>query len=319
MNPKQRMCDEIVTHFCHASQMGFGDHLCKLATHGYEGIELRCRYNPEDPDAEPSNWGRHLTDVSPDNIAAKAAQIRDLSQQTGVRVCALAPNFTCDQTEIIDKIFNGALAIDPDNPPLIRIGAQRHDRSRPYLPQFLDARAGFAHLVERAHDCGVKIIYEIHVGTIAVSASRAIELLNNFDPNHIGAIFDVPNMIRVGLEDSKMGLELLGPYLAHVHIGNATPVQTQRDATGSMHWQWGFLRPARRHGRYPPNRPRPQGRGVSGLHLARRIWPGRRRREDQRRRGVFEGVDGVGPPAQPPSVRRKTEDGSLATSGVQLP
>ncbi len=212
----------------------------KLATHGYEGIELRCRYNPEDPDAEPSNWGRHLTDVSPDNIAAKAAQIRDLSQQTGVRVCALAPNFTCDQTEIIDKIFNGALAIDPDNPPLIRIGAQRHDRSRPYLPQFLDARAGFAHLVERAHDCGVKIIYEIHVGTIAVSASRAIELLNNFDPNHIGAIFDVPNMIRVGLEDSKMGLELLGPYLAHVHIGNATPVQTQRDATGSMHWQWDF-------------------------------------------------------------------------------
>lgn len=212
----------------------------KLATHGYEGIELRCRYNPEDPDAEPSNWGRHLTDVSPDNIADKAAQIRDLSQQTGVRVCALAPNFTCDQTEIIDKIFNGALAIDPDNPPLIRIGAQRHDRFRPYLPQFLDARAGFAHLVERACDCGVKIIYEIHVGTIAVSASRAIELLNNFDPNHIGAIFDVPNMIRVGLEDSKMGLELLGPYLAHVHIGNATPVQTQRDATGSMHWQWDF-------------------------------------------------------------------------------
>ena len=212
----------------------------KLAAHGYEGIELRCRYNPEDPDAEPSNWGRHLTDVSPDNIAAKAAQIRDLSQQTGVRVCALAPNFTCDQTEIIDKIFNGALAIDPDNPPLIRIGAQRHDRSRPYLPQFLDARAGFAHLVERARDSGIKIIYEIHVGTIAVSASRAIELLNNFDPNHIGAIFDVPNMIRVGLEDSKMGLELLGPYLAHVHIGNATPVQTQRDATGSMHWQWDF-------------------------------------------------------------------------------
>ena len=212
----------------------------KLAAHGYEGIELRCRYNPEDPNAELSNWGRHLTDVSPDNILDKAAQIRDLSEQTGVRVCALAPNFTCDQTETIDKIFKGALAIDPDNPPLIRIGAQRHDRSRPYLPQFLDARTGFAHLVERARDCGVKIIYEIHVGTIAVSASRAIELLKNLDPNHIGAIFDVPNMIRVGLEDSKMGLELLGPYLAHVHIGNATPVQTQRDATGSMHWQWDF-------------------------------------------------------------------------------
>ena len=73
-----------------------------------------------------------------------------------------------------------------------------------------------------------------------MTASRTISLLENFDPNHIGAIWDVPNMIRVGLEDSKMGLELLGPYLAHVHIGNATPVQTQRDETGSMQWQWDF-------------------------------------------------------------------------------
>ena len=210
----------------------------KLEKHGYEGIELRCRYN--DPNAELSYWGRHLTDVSPDNILDKAAQIRDLSNETGVRVCTLASNFTYDKTEIIEKIFKGARAIDSDNPPLIRVGAQHHDRQAPYIPQFLKARVGFADLVEMARDYGVKIIYEIHVGTIAVSASRTIALLENFDPNHIGAIWDVPNMIRVGLEDSKMGLELLGPYLAHVHIGNATPVQTQRDETGSMKWQWDF-------------------------------------------------------------------------------
>ncbi len=210
----------------------------KLGKHGYEGIELRCRYN--DPNAELSYWGRHLTDVSPDNILDKAAQIRDLSNETGVRVCTLASNFTYDKTEIIEKIFKGARAIDSDNPPLIRVGAQHHDRQAPYIPQFLKARVGFADLVEIARDYGVKIIYEIHVGTIAVSASRTIALLENFDPNHIGAIWDVPNMIRVGLEDSKMGLELLGPYLAHVHIGNATPVQTQRDETGSMKWQWDF-------------------------------------------------------------------------------
>ena len=212
----------------------------KLGEHGYDGIELRCRYNPEDPNAELSSWGRHLTDVSPDNISDKAPQIRELSKNSGVRVCALAPNFTYDQTETIEKIFKGAVAIDSDNPPLIRIGAQRHDRSAPYIPQFLKARAGFADLVEIARDYGVKVIYEIHVGTIAVSASRTIELLEDFDPAHIGAIWDVPNMIRVGLEDSKMGLELLGPYLSHVHIGNASPVQTERDDTGKMQWKWDF-------------------------------------------------------------------------------
>ena len=72
----------------------------KLGEHGYEGIELRCRYN--DPNAELSYWGRHLTDVSPDNILDKAAQIRDLSNETGVRVCTLASNFTYDKWDFSD-------------------------------------------------------------------------------------------------------------------------------------------------------------------------------------------------------------------------
>ena len=48
----------------------------KLAEHGYDGIELRCRYNPGDESEAPSFWGRHLSDVSPDNIIQKAEAIR---------------------------------------------------------------------------------------------------------------------------------------------------------------------------------------------------------------------------------------------------
>lgn len=212
----------------------------RLGEFGYEAIELRCRYNPDDPNAEPFFWGRHLSDVSPDNIVHKADQIRAAVQRSGVRVTALAPSCTYDQTDIIIKLFKGALALDPNDPPLIRIGAPRHDRSKPYLPQFLEARAGFAQLTELAREYGVKVIYEIHVGTVAVSASRALALLDDMDPNHIGAIYDVPNMIRVGIEDTRMGLELLGPYLAHCHIGNGKPVPTERDDTGKMQWQWMF-------------------------------------------------------------------------------
>ena len=212
----------------------------KLAEHGYDGIELRCRYNPDDPNVDPSPWGRHLTDVSPDNVVERAPQIREASQRSGITVAALAPNFTYEDTETVEKIFKGALAIDPNHPPLIRVGAPRHDRTLPYQPQFLSARAGFANLVETAREYGVKIIYEIHVGTIAVSCSRTLELLKDLDPAHIGAIFDVPNMIKVGIEDTRMGLELLGPYLAHCHIGNARPEPTERDKTGKMRWKWDF-------------------------------------------------------------------------------
>jgi sugar phosphate isomerase/epimerase len=212
----------------------------RLAEYGYKGIELRCRYNPDDPDAVPSFWGRHLSDVSPDNLLERAAQIRQAASRSGVRVAALAPSVQLGQDEILRKLFEGAAAIDPIAPPMIRVGAPRYDRARPYLPQFLASRAGFAQLAEVARGYGVKILYEIHVGTVAVSCSRTLELLRDLDPDHIGAIYDIPNMVRVGLEDSRMGMEILGPYLAHCHIGNGTPVAEDRDDTGKMRWKWQF-------------------------------------------------------------------------------
>ncbi|MDA0335991.1 MAG: sugar phosphate isomerase/epimerase, partial [bacterium] len=119
----------------------------------------------------------------------------------------------------------------------------RHDRTQPYMPQFDEARAGFARVTDRARSAGVKVLYEIHVGTVAVSCSRAAELLRDLDPQHIGAIYDVPNMIRVGIEDTKMGMELLGPYLAHCHIGNGIPVADKQVLDGStdrQDYSWVF-------------------------------------------------------------------------------
>ncbi len=211
----------------------------KLAQHGFQAIELRCRYNPQGA-TEPSFWGFHRADVSPDNVVEKAPRIRAAAARSGVRVAALAPSVLVGQDDEIRKILRGAVAICAEAPPMVRVGAPRHDRTRPYLPQFLAARAAYAALVETAREFGVKILYEIHVGTVAVSCSRALELLRDLDPRHIGAIYDVPNMVRVGLEDARMGMELLGPYLAHCHIGNGTPVRAEREASGQQLWRWEF-------------------------------------------------------------------------------
>ncbi len=210
----------------------------RLAEYGYDAVELRCRYNPDT--TEPAFWGFHRSDVSPDNIVDKAAQIRAASQRSGVQVAALAPNCQQDDGETIEKLFKGAVAINAEQPPMVRIGASRHDRTQSYMPQFAAARSGFAHLVETARPYGVKVLYEIHVGTVAVSAARTLELLRDLDPAHIGAIYDVPNMLRVGLEDSRMGVEMLGPYLAHCHIGNGIPVAGEADGDGVVPWSWQF-------------------------------------------------------------------------------
>ena len=234
----------------------------KLQAYGYDAIELRCRYNPDDPNAEPFFWGRQLSDVSPDNIVDKAGQIRAAVKRTGIRVAALAPNALYNETELILKLIKGALAIDPDRPPLIRIGAPTHDRTKPYWPQFLHARAGFADLAELASAHGVKMVYELHTGTIAVSASRALDLLHDLDPDHIGAIYDIQNMVEVGFEDTRMGLDLLGPYVAHCHVGNRLPEVTARDADGVTTWKWRGARLREGLGRHSPVDQRPQNRGL---------------------------------------------------------
>ena len=212
----------------------------KLAEYGYEAVELRCRFNPDDSSAEPAFWGRHLSDVSPDNIVDKAPAIRAAAERSGVRVAALAPKCLIDEEDEIRKLFVGAVAIDKETPPLIRIGAPRHDRTQAYMPQFLAARSGFAQVAELAGEYGVKVLYEIHTGTVAVTCSRALELLRDLDPERIGAIYDVPNMLRVGLEDTRMGMEVLGPYMAHVHIGNGVLQAGERDENGQQKWQWAF-------------------------------------------------------------------------------
>ncbi len=212
----------------------------KLAEYGYEAVELRCRLNPDDPSAEPAFWGRHLSNVNPDNIVDKAPAIRAAAERSGVRVAALAPKCLIDEEDEIRKLFVGAVAIDAENPPLIRIGAPRHDRTQAYMPQFLAARSGFAQVAELAGEYGVKVLYEIHTGTMAVTCSRALELLRDLDSERIGAIYDVPNMLRVGLEDTRMGMEVLGPYMAHVHIGNGVLQAGERDENGQQKWQWAF-------------------------------------------------------------------------------
>ncbi len=57
--------------------------------------------------------------------------------------------------------------------------------------------------------------------TLCPSASLAHRLVSYFDPETIGVIYDPGNMVHEGFEDYRIGLELLGPYLAHVHLKNA--------------------------------------------------------------------------------------------------
>src|SRR5215208_2984468 len=102
----------------------------------------------------------------------------------------------------------------------IRVGAGAPD-GRSYNELFASAREFLAGVEELVRSHGVKALIEVHHRTICPSASLAHRLVSAFDPDLVGVILDPGNMAQEGFENYRIGAELLGPYLAHVHIKNS--------------------------------------------------------------------------------------------------
>ncbi|MFH0071154.1 sugar phosphate isomerase/epimerase family protein, partial [Peribacillus sp. NPDC056705] len=108
----------------------------------------------------------------------------------------------------------------------------------------------YLHEVEElARTYDVKAIVETHHLTITPSASLAHRLVSSFNPDQIGVLYDPGNMVHEGYENYRMGLELLGPYLAHVHVKNGGYQQHKAEDGSSSTWSSGWV--ALNHGAVP--------------------------------------------------------------------
>ena len=97
--------------------------------------------------------------------------------------------------------------------------------------------AGFARVLDGARGRG-EVVLEIHGGTIHPSASSAHRIVSHFDPTSVGVIYDPQNMVRDGFETTSLALRLLGPYVAHVHVGGHRPVALEPNPSGPPKWRW---------------------------------------------------------------------------------
>jgi sugar phosphate isomerase/epimerase len=207
-----------------------------LRQHGYNGVELRVRYYTGDPSAAPSGWGRHVTDVSPDNVVARASEIRDAFAAEGIAIAGCASNASAADLETVRKLAAGAAACGC---PAIRLVAPRgYDGKFSYQEGYGEAVRAYAQALAITRDHGIKVWIELHGGTLFVSASLAHRLLCNFNASEIGAIYDPQNMCMDGFETTPLALDLLGDYVAHVHAGSRKPVPGPVDAKGTTKWQW---------------------------------------------------------------------------------
>jgi sugar phosphate isomerase/epimerase len=154
-------------------------------------------------------------------------------ERAGLAVPNVGTYVGCDDAAAVSLAMDGAAAIGA---PSIRVQVPRYDGKRPYLERRDRALTDFEHVVVAAARTGVRALVETHMQTILPSASAAAAFCSRFDPAHVGVIHDAGNMVYEGFEPYRMGLEVLGPYLAHVHLKNATWTEAGTREDGSTRW-----------------------------------------------------------------------------------
>jgi sugar phosphate isomerase/epimerase len=195
---------------------------------GYDGVEWRVTHVPgELRSDEPSFWGNNLCTLEP--TVEEARRARRLSEEAGLEIPGLGTYVALGDLEAAHEAMRFAVTAGV---PQVRVGAGAPD-GRPYEELFDAAREFLAGVEDLARSHGVKALIEIHHKTICPSASLAQRLVSSFDPGLVGVILDPGNMAQEGFEDYRIGAELLGPYLAHVHIKNSA---FERPAGGGV-WE----------------------------------------------------------------------------------
>ncbi len=83
-----------------------------------------------------------------------------------------------------------------------------------------DFREHLRILVEQAKQFNLKVLFETHDGFMPCSCSGFYLFLKDYSPENIGILFDPENMVREGMENWRMGIEMIFPYIGYVHYKN---------------------------------------------------------------------------------------------------
>src|SRR5215217_3185597 len=209
-----------------------------LAELGYDGVEWRIADDP--PRATPGFWQGNRCTFPLSTFVEDAPRIRALSEAAGLAIPAIASYVQAADLENAERVFRGVASLGA---PTARIQVPKYDGQTGFIELWERARRDYREVARLARIHGVKALVEIHHETIVPSASAARRFLDGLGAEAVGAIYDPGNMVWEGHEQYRLGLEILGSYLAHVHAKNARWRQIGRRTDGSLAWhtEWAPL------------------------------------------------------------------------------
>jgi sugar phosphate isomerase/epimerase len=204
---------------------------------GYDGIEWRVTDQAPSPTGAPGFWAGNRCTWPLASFVEDAPRIRALTEGAGLGMPNVGTYATCENLDLVEKAMQGTRQLGA---PSLRVNVPKYDSRESYLKLHDRSVGQYREVAALAKQYGVKALAEIHHGNLIPSASAAAGFLNHFDPAHVGAIHDAGNMVHEGYENYRLGLEVLGPYLAHVHLKNAQWTQAGKRGDGSADWRSGW-------------------------------------------------------------------------------
>ena len=182
---------------------------------GFGGIEWRYAVGNAGSTLVPSFTGNNLCTIDPDWDSSDA--VRNLGASVGLATVGLAPYIDVGDIASYERV---ACFAAEAGVPSIRLRSPSVD-GRDFATLFAEGRAFFEQVEAVSLRYGVLGLLEMHQGSLCASATMAERLVDGLDPTAVGVIYDIGNLVVEGYEDPRVGLGVLGPYLAHVHLKNA--------------------------------------------------------------------------------------------------
>lgn len=222
-----------------------------LAELGYDGIEFRvgkpaeetpeglATHDPSHKEYPSRYWGLNKSTLDVGNLLEETLRAKEICDEVGLEIYGLSGYTPADNTEELGATFEAANAVGAS---FIRVSREAYnpdarDRTyRTYSEAFDRLKEQLKTVEAMAREYNVKAVIELHHDSLVPSASAARRALEGLDPEHIGVIFDPGNMVFEGYERYLNGLDLLGDYVAHVHVKNAALEPGERDANGAMQY-----------------------------------------------------------------------------------
>lgn len=210
-----------------------------LAEQGWDGIEWRVT---DQADADiPGFWAGNRASWPLTGLEASLPEIARITATAGLEFSGIGGYARCDDHDNVERMLAATAALGAGQVrvtmPMLGDGD--------YRELFAGARGDLEWVSSRAAVHGVKALVELHHRTIASSASAAIRLIDGLDPQAVGVIHDLGNLVIEGHEDFLAAFQILGPYLAHVHVKNVLwRASTEAGFDGSVLWheEWASLR-----------------------------------------------------------------------------